>query len=138
MSSISRIVKAFIVVLVIMLIATYILYRVQAPASDQLRRMARISAAVDEFYFEYKVYPCTGPMGSQCRDEMEGTSNAKLNLNHIDYLGKNQINSLSDRWGHPYVLSVSVGTPNQPHAIIISCGPNGIFENGQGDDISFP
>jgi len=48
-----------------------------------------------------------------------------------------------DPWGRPYIFHFSPsadgrapGPRKEMHLLIYSCGPNGIFENGEGDDVS--
>jgi len=104
--------------------------------------MAHISSAIDFFYLEYKVYPGKpGPITSDVYDELKGSSDAKINIQHTDYIKEADVETVEDSWGHPCYFRIDAPDPKNPefpNVAIISCGPNGIFENGKGDDISSP
>ena len=65
---------------------------------------------------------------------LRGKSLDGQNTKHLDYIEAEgvEINAKGeflDPWGHPYVINF------EKRLRVFSCGPNGRFEEGQGDDI---
>ena len=74
-----------------------------------------------------------GTYGTICQ-LLIGKSVEGQNPKHLDYIAveDQEVNSkgeLLDPWGHPYRIIVDKGLH------VYSCGPNGIDDHGQGDDI---
>ena len=107
-----------------------------------MQQMGAISCAIVFFYEENKTYPgASGEISSDVYSELKGSPDAKINVKHVDYLEEAHVETVTDRWGHPYRFRIDPtdpNFPNLPNIVIISCGPNGVFENGKGDGISDP
>jgi hypothetical protein len=136
-----RAIRALIVVVGFMFFLTWALYEYyEARYGMPLQEMARIKTAVEQFYATYGRYPAgAGPISSQIYSELSGSAAAVINIKHQDFLTPNSLETgQRDAWGHPFVFKVGSGGGGIPHVIIISCGPNGVYENGDGDDLHIP
>jgi len=136
----SGLLKAFIILSVYTILVGWLWYTyIEVTVLEPKRQMVNIETAVESFYEDYNVYP--GPSGeftSDVIDELQGAPDSKLNVNRTDYVKKWKVTSFNDRWGHPYRFRIDPSDPRWPtlpNVVVISCGPNGIFENGKGDDL---
>ena len=138
----SGLLKAFLVLIISLGLGSWAYWNYVQIAARPYFEMGDVLFAVERFYDDYKVYPgSAGPMTPAVYDELTGSANAKINTTHHDYLAGAKVKSIQDGWGHPYWIRIDPANPafpDSPNVVIISCGPNGIFENGQGDDLSFP
>jgi hypothetical protein len=139
----SGLLKAFLILSVSMCLGSWALWTyIDITVSRPLNEMMAIREAMVDFYIDYKVYPGNpGPITTNIYNELRGSTDAKINTRHIDYIGQHFVKTVTDRWGHPYYFRFEPIDPKYPNFLgidIISCGPNGLFENGKGDDLSFP
>jgi hypothetical protein len=104
-----------------------------------MREMGDICEVMIFFDEDYKVPPgIPGPITKEIYDELKGLPDAKINVQHIDYITKWHVKTVTDRWGNPYWFRVDPPDPQYPefdHFTIISCGPSGVFKNGKGDNL---
>jgi hypothetical protein len=136
----SGLLKAFLIVSIYSILGAWILYTyIKVTIMEPGRQMINIQTAVESFYDDYHVYPGpTGEITPNMIDELKGSLDSKINVNHTDYAKKWDVSSFNDRWGHPYRIRIDPSDPRWrtlPNVVVISCGPNGIFENGKGDDL---
>jgi hypothetical protein len=138
----SGLLKAFLVLIIYVVLGTWALWNYMQIVTRPYLDMADVSMAIEFFHSNYKVYPGNpGPITTEVDDELKGSADAKINVRHTDYLTQVRAKGVKDDWGHPYYFRIDPPDPkypDSPNIVVISCGPNGIFENGKGDDLCFP
>ncbi|HEY8942970.1 MAG TPA: hypothetical protein VIM73_01860 [Polyangiaceae bacterium] len=114
---------------------------------------SQLSEAIEFFDNDYGKYPGpAGPVTHEMIDELRGALSAKINTKRTDYLQQTEsrnpffttwpgtANYEQDPWGHPFYLRLKSFYPehrNSEDVSVISCGPNGKYEDGAGDDIVY-
>ena len=134
--------KAFLILIISSGLGAWALWNYAQIVIRPYMEMADVSIAIEIFHSDYKVYPGNpGPITPEIYDELKGSPDAKINVQHTDYLTRLRVKGVKDDWGHPYYFRIDPPDPkypDSPNIVIMSCGPNGVFENGKGDDLSFP
>jgi hypothetical protein len=113
----------------------------------------QLSEAIESFHIYNDKYPGpAGPITREMIDELRGAPSARINTSRTDYLRQTEThnpffttwpgtaNYEQDPWGHPFYLRLKssyTGHEDIDDLAVISCGPNGKYEDGAGDDITF-
>lgn len=107
--------KAFLILVISYGLGSWALWSYFQVIRRPYFEMARISNAIDFFTLEYKVYPGKpGPIMSDVYDELKGSANAKINIQHIDYITEAKVETVKDSWGHPYYFRIDSPDPRIP------------------------
>jgi hypothetical protein len=117
----------------IVVIAIVVLYCLAGLSERQRARQSRTIYALSNLEWDLASY--LGAHGSlpgpTLRDAMDALEEENGRKYYQDILGVNITAPGVDGWGRPLIYELRDPT----HAVIRSVGPNGVDENGKGDDI---